>query len=135
MKQLSSLLLLMLVGCSGSSAPAVPPTTGDFVKNNEGVGTAQIFGIDFRVDVNSSGTSSDDAIDANFVDTKSSSARKHFSIGDDIKIELDSIDESEVRFIFNGQDFGTLNVGDKVVIDDARNVEVNGTSRLTNGSK
>ena len=114
-----------------SRIPAFP-TTGDFVKNDKGAGTAQVFGIDFSVRVNSGGASTDFAIDANFVEPEQSSARKRFTLGDDITIQLDSIDESEVRFVFNDQDFGTLNVGDKVVIDDERNVEVNGTPRSPN---
>jgi hypothetical protein len=81
------------------------------------------------IPVNSSGASTDDAIDANFVDSEKSSARKRFALGDEITIELDSIDETEVRFIFNERDFGTLNLGDKVGIDDERNVVVNGTRR------
>jgi len=129
MPKIISLVLLALVGCGGTSTPAIPPTTGDFVKNNDGVGTAEVFGIDFSVRVNSSGASTDDAIHANFVHPEQSSARKRFTLGDDITIQLDSVDESKVRFIFNDQDFGTLNTGDKVVIDDERHVEVNGTPR------
>jgi hypothetical protein len=130
MQKIISLVLLALVGCGGTSTPALPPTTGDFVKNNDGVGTAQVFGIDFSVRANSGGASTDAAIDANFVDPEQSSARKRFTLGDDITIQLESVDESKVRFMFNDQNFGTLNVGDKVVIDDERNVEVNGTPRV-----
>lgn len=129
MQRIISLVLLALVGCGGTSTPALPHTTGDFVKNKDGVGTAQVFGIDFSVRVNSSGASTDVAIDANSVDPEQSSARKRFTLGDDITIQLDSVDESEIRFIFNDQVFGTLDVGDKVVIDDERNVEVNGIPR------
>ena len=135
MQKLFPLLLLTLAGCGGSSTPTIPPTAGDFVKNNDGIGTAQVFGIDFSVTANSSGASTGDAIDANFVDPEQSSARKRFTLGDDITIQLDSVDESEVRFMFNDQDFGTLNVGDKVVIDDERNVEVNGNPRLPTSVK
>ena len=127
--------MLAIVGCSESSAPPIPPTAGDFVKNNDGFGTAQVFGIDFSVHVNASGTGTDDAIHANFVEPEQSSARKRFTFGDDITIQLDSVDASQVRFMFNDQDFGVLNVGDKVVIDDERSVEVNGTPRLPNSSK
>ena len=62
MQRIISLVLLTLVGCGGTSTPALPHTTGDFVKNNDGVGTAQVFGIDFSVRVNSSGASTDVAI-------------------------------------------------------------------------
>ncbi|MDE0866081.1 MAG: hypothetical protein OSA98_20020 [Rubripirellula sp.] len=123
-------LLVASVGCNRSSTPAIPPTAGDFVMNNFGVGTAQVFGIDFRVNVAGSGASTEWAINISFTDATKSSARKRFTIGDDIVIQLDSISESEVKFIFNDQNFDNLNVGDHVVIDDEQNVEVNGESRL-----
>ncbi len=130
MQKIILLTLLALTGCGGTSKPAIPPTLGDFVKNNKGIGTAQVFGIEFSVRVNSSGASTDDAIDANFVDPEKSNFRKRFTLGDDITIQLDSVDESKVQFLFNDQNYGTLNVRDKVVIDDDRNVEVNGKPRL-----
>ncbi|MCA9139005.1 MAG: hypothetical protein KDB00_19670 [Planctomycetales bacterium] len=123
------MVLLALVGCGGTSSIPIPPTTGDFVKNDDGAGTAQVFGIEFSVRVNSSGASTDDAIHANFLDPEQSSARKRFTLGDDIMVQLESVNGSQVRFMLNDQDFGALNVGDKVVIDDERNVEVNGTPR------
>ena len=126
MQKIVPLVLLVLVGCSGSFTPAIPPTAGDFVKSNDGVGTAKVFGIDFRVSVSSGGASTEDSIHANFLDPEQSSARKRFTFGDDVTIQLDSVNEVEVGFIFNEQDYGKLNVGDEVVIDDERNVEVNG---------
>ena len=126
--------LFVLAGCNRSSAPAIPPTAGDYVKNQAGVGTAQVFGIDFNVSVDSSGASTEDTIDANFVDPEKSRARKRFAFGEDVVIQLESIDKSRVVFIFNDQDFGSLKVGDQVSIDLERNVEVNGTARMPNGS-
>lgn len=130
MKRIIPLVLLALVGCSRPPTPPIPPTKGDFVKNDNGVGTAQVFGIDFSVPANSSGASTDDSIDAKFVDPEQSHAKKRFTLGNDVTIQLDSVSESEVRFVFNDQNFGTLKVGDKVVIDDEKKVEVNGTPRL-----
>lgn len=129
MQKIIALSLLALVGCGGTSTPTIPPTAGDFVKNNEGVGTAQVFGIDFSVRVKSSGASTNDAIEANFVDPEQSNARKRFTFGDEITIQLESLDAAKVRFLFNDQNYGTLNVGDKVVIDEDHMVEVNGTVR------
>jgi len=128
MRKLILLMLLAVLGCGETSTPAIPPIDDTFVKNDNGVGTARVFGIDFNARTHSSGASNEFAIDANFVDAEDSSAMVRFTLGDDITIQLDSIDESEVRFLFNDQDFGTLNVGDKVNIDDDRNIEVNGTS-------
>lgn len=132
MKLSLAVLFLALVGCSRSSPPAIPPTAGDFVRNDNGAGTARVFGIDFRVTVDASGASTTDAIDANLVDGGQSTARKRFSIGDDVTIQLDSVDASVVRFTFNEQDYGTLSVGDQVVIDAERQVEVNGAPRSPN---
>lgn len=130
MQKRLAVLLVTLVGCGSGATPAIPPTAGDFVKNSNGVGTAQVLGITFRVNVKSNGASTEDSIDANFIDVDQSKAQKRFTFGDEITIQLDSIDESKTTFKFNDQGFGNLNVGDEVVIDDARNVAVNGTSRL-----
>lgn len=132
MYKIICILLLAIVGCGTQPTPAIPPTSDDFVKNGNGVGTARVFGIDFRMKTDSSGASAQTEISANFVEPERSTARKRFSLGDDVTIELESIDESQVRFVFNKQDFGILYVGDEVVIDDQRDVEVNGTKRLPN---
>jgi hypothetical protein len=129
MHRTPAVMLLLLVGCSGEAPPAIPPTAGDFIKNNNGVGTAQVLGIDFRVSAESGGASTTDALNADFIAPDQSSARKRFSIGDDVAIQLDSVNESVVSFHFNDRDYGQLNVGDQVVIDGARNVEVNGIRR------
>ena len=128
-------LLLALVGCGRNSTSEIPSTTSaDIVSNQSGIGTAQIFGIDFRVNATSNGASGEHVY---FKSSKPNSSepdnlisRKRFTFGDDIAIQLDRISESNVQFMFNDQDFDDLNVGDKVVIDDERNVEVNGTPRL-----
>ena len=129
MQKFIPLALLLLYSCSESPAPPVPSTAGDFVDNNNGIGAAQVFGIDFSIGVTSSGASTDAAIHANFIEPEQSSAMKRFTLGDDITIQLESVNESEVRFTFNDQDFGLLNVGDKVVIDDERHVDFNGNHR------
>lgn len=123
-------LWVALVGCSSSSAPAIPPTAEDFVKNESGVGTAKVFGIDFRIAADSGGGTAEDKIHANFLDGEQSSASKRFTLGDDVVVQLDSINESEVEFRFNEKDYGTLKVGDQVVIDAEGSVEVNGAARM-----
>lgn len=135
MQKITLLVLLAFLGCGRNSPPSIPPTIGDFVANDDGVGTAKIFGIDFQVHVKSSGTTTDDSIEASFLEPERSTARKRLTLGDDITIQLDSVDESTVRFMFNEQNYGTLKTGDKVLINDARNVEVNGTKRLPDSAE
>jgi hypothetical protein len=53
MQKIISLVLLTLVGCGRTARPPLLPTDGDFVKNSNGVGTAQVLGIDFSVHANS----------------------------------------------------------------------------------
>ena len=130
MRRLVWILLLCVVGCGGTETLPIPPTEGDFVRNDNGVGTAVVFGISFRVDGDSSGASTEDSITANFVNVGESQAQKIFRIGDEIEVQLDSLSESEVEFRFNEQHFGRLSVGDEVVIGDDRKVEVNGIQRL-----
>lgn len=129
------LTLLGVVGCGPNPTVPIPPTAGDFVENNNGVGTARVFGIDFDIQANASGTSTDDTVRADFLDVEKSHATKRFTLGNDITIQLDRIDDSHARFQFNDQDFGTLHVGDKVVVDDKRAVQVNGELREANVPK
>lgn len=134
MHRLLSLVLLtqlfVYVGCSQSPEIPIPPTSGDFVKSEDGVGTAKVFGIDFQVAVSAGGASTEDEIHADFLEPEKSGASKRFTLGDEAVIQLDSINESEVEFVYNDQDYGTLKVGDQVVIDAEGNVTVNGTERM-----
>lgn len=129
MNKIIPVLLLLLTGCGGNVEVPIPPTAGDFVDNQNGTGTARVFGIDFQVSVEGKGVRSEGTIHANLVEADKSEATKSFTMGDDVSVQLESIDESEVRFVFNDQNYGTLQVGDKVVIDDQRAVQVNGTPR------
>jgi hypothetical protein len=53
-------------------------------------------------------------------------------LADDLTIELVTKDEGKlVNFRLNGRNFGDLKRGDKVVIDEERNVTVNGEKRTT----
>ncbi|MCA9171131.1 MAG: hypothetical protein KDB23_25840 [Planctomycetales bacterium] len=129
MNRIALLFLFVHVGCSGDSTPPIPSATRDFVTNSNGIGTAQLFGIDFRVNVTSSGATSTSSINANLVEADQSSARKRITFGDSIAIQLDSVDESMVSFSLNDRDYGKLNVGDFVEIDEDGKVKVNGVPR------
>ena len=129
MLRLTILIFLALTACDYGSAPRIPPSSGDYVKNAGDRSTAKVFGIDFRVSASSSGASSEGVLDADLATPQKSFAEKSFTLGDDIAVTLESIDESTVHFTFNGQNFGTLNIGDQVVIDDEEKVTVNGQSR------
>jgi hypothetical protein len=110
-------LIFSVTGCQRQVDIPIPPTNSGFIENSFGVSTARVFGIDFQ-------------IDANFFEPKKSLAKKSFTIGNDCAIELASINESTVNFRFQAQEFGVLRVGDRVIIDEKRNVIVNGEPRL-----
>lgn len=126
---LLSALLFTLFGCNSAPAPPFPPTVNDFVRNDPTGGTAKVFGINFQVETTSNGASTEFDFHANFADPSQSRAKIRFTFGDDVNVLLESIDQTKVRFQFNDRDFGTLNVGDEVTINEQRAVEVNGVIR------
>lgn len=135
MRKLLPLLLLAILGCRQEVESPIPPTAGDFVSNDNGVGTAQAFGIQFRLPAAAGSATTEDLIHADFNDFDKSTASKKFTLGDDVVIELNSVDAKTVRFRLNGQDFGMLQVGNQVEIDAERQVKVNGTARSPQGAE
>jgi hypothetical protein len=80
--------------------------------------------------VNSIGSGAENQIVPDVVNPDSSTIRRQFKIGDEITIQLTTVNASEVSFILNDRNFGSLNVGDEVEIYDERKVTVNGALRL-----
>jgi hypothetical protein len=127
---LFSSLIFSVIGCQRQVDIPIPPTNSGFIENSFGVTTARVFGIDFEIDGTSGGVNASTDTNVNFIEPKKSLAKKSFTIGKDCAIELTSINESTVNFRFQAQEFGVLRVGDRVIIDEKRNVIVNGEPRL-----
>jgi len=84
----SFILLLGFVGCRKKGS-TYPPTDGDFVKNRDGRGTAQVWGIAFDVaDPVGSGSSSqfEGGLHSN---PERTDARIKVTLGDDVNIRLE----------------------------------------------
>ena len=126
------MLVLALVGCRDKNQahpPTYPPSEGDFVKNIDGRGTAQIWSIDFEVAETVGRTVASHFEGGLHSDPEKTNARVNITLGDDVKIRLEKIPGSPITLQFNNEDYGTVEVGDKVVIDKERNVSINGQVR------
>lgn len=102
------LLLVACADCGGSFSPEIPLTACDCVNNDRSIGIARVIGIDFSGNANSGGVNTESSIEPDFFEPEQTGARKRFVLGDDIPIQLDSINELEVRFMFDDQDCGAL---------------------------
>ena len=124
---LSCTLLMVLVGCERKAASL---SAGPFkVDGTTGIATGQALGIDFEV-AGATGVQSE-------ADLKpgQSYGRVEFVLADDVKIQLEMPSGGRpITFQLNGTDYGKLEVGDKVVIDEDRNVTVNDTKRAPQSS-
>lgn len=127
-------ILAVHIGCGQNTATPYPPSSGDYVKNFDGRGTAKVWGITFDVaePVGRSAGSRFDGSPSN--DPEKTDARIEITIGD-VKILLEKIPGSPITFGFNGDNYGTLEIGDKVSLDNERNVKVNGSERKPEEAK
>ena len=120
-------LFTIASGC-GNTISTYPPSIDDYVKNSDGRGTAQMWGITFDV-VEPVGTSAGSSFDGSLsTDPKKTDARVDITLGD-VEIRLDKTPGNPITLTVNGNDLGTLEVGDTVSIDKDRNVQVNGAAR------
>ena len=120
--------LATLSGCEQGTG-TYPPSTGDYVKNSGGQGTAKVWGIAFDV-AEPVGSSAASRFDGSLSsDPEKTDARNEITIGDDVKFRLEKIPGVPITFEFNGKKYGTLEIGDKVSIDRERKVKVNGSLR------
>jgi hypothetical protein len=120
-------LLLGLLGCERKTI--YPVSDGSFSVNSDtGMATGKdAFGIDFEV-VGADRAESKSEVHGN----PKYSSRAEITLADDLTIELVTKDEGKlVNLRLNGRNFGDLKRGDKVVIDEERNVTVNGEKRTT----
>lgn len=111
-----------LVGCDRE---ATPFTVGPFdVNSDTGVATGNALGVDFAV-AGASGARLESG-----PGKVPGSGRAGITLADDLKIDLEMAEGGEtITFLMNGKEFGDLEKGDKVEIDQARNVKVNDTAR------
>lgn len=118
-------LFVALVGCQAETTSL---SSGSFnVNGNTGVATGEALGIYFEV-ANATGVQSKALLKAG--QPEHTSARTEITLADDAVIQLEMLESgSPISFQLNGKEFGTLNEGDRVVIDENRNVTVNGITR------
>ena len=119
-------LLLALVGCEKKAA-TLPVSDGTWTVNHDtGMATGKdAFGIDFEM---AGATKVESKFDLS--GNPENSSRVEVALADDLEIELVTMNGGDiVAFHLNGRKFGNLKRGDKVVIDEERNVTVNGETR------
>ena len=118
-------LLLALSSCqkeTASSSVSVGPFN---VNSDTGMANGQAFGIDFKA-AGVSGAEVTFELHGN----PQYSSRAEITLADDLNIELETVNEgNSVAFQLNGKKFGNLSKGDEVVIEEERNVTVNGEKR------
>jgi hypothetical protein len=129
-------LLLALTGCGErkTGTGTYPPTDGDFVTNLDGRGTAKVWGIRFEVADPVGAASGSEFEGGLHSDPEQTNARVKITLGDDVDIQLQKVPGSPITFKLNGKPYGTLEVGDRVIIDKERNVKVNDTARQPEGA-
>jgi hypothetical protein len=127
-------LILALVGCGEKKTSTYPPTDGDFVKNSDGRGTAQVWGMHFDVVDTVGNTAGSEFEGGLHSDTEQTDGRIKITLGDDVNIRLEKVHGSPITFKLNGKMYGALEVGDRVLIDKERNVKVNDTARQSEGA-
>lgn len=119
-------LLLTAFGCQQQVSTALSSSTvsvGPFsVDSESGLADGQAFGVDFKA----MGASSV-SVKFNLSGNPAQSSVSTIKLADDLSIELQTISDGDlVDFRLNGTKICDLEKGDKVVIDEERNVTVNG---------
>ncbi|MDA7918413.1 hypothetical protein OAK85_03480 [Mariniblastus sp.] len=122
-------LFLSPLGCNKQADIPLPPTDSDFIESTPNLLTARVMSIDFEVYTTSGGVTNATDINANFVDPDKSKHTIVLTLGDDQTIELNAVNETVVDFTYLKQKYGSLSVGDRVVIDKEGNIKVNGEVR------
>ena len=129
MKRPSTLALFCtlraLIGCESQSSSV---SSGQFhVDSDTGRATGKALGTNFEV---AGATRSQNVSQLVAGKPEHISARIEITFADDLTIRLEMLEGGgPISFKVNGNDFAALKKGDKVVIDENRNVTVNGTLR------
>lgn len=115
-------LLFALSGCqeqAGNTSVAVGPFS---VNSDTGLADGQAFGIEFEA-MGASKSEVKFMLSGNSQDSSNAS----ITLADDLHIKLKTMNEGKsVAFQLNGKEICNLAPGDKVVINEERNVTVNG---------
>ena len=116
----------LLVAIAGCGNDATPVDVGPFsVDGDTGVATGQAFGIEFNA-AQATGVE----LTSGTLNESGTSQRAQITLAADLRIELQTVDGAAgFTFQLNGRDFGTLQTGDAVAIDEERNVTVNDEKR------
>lgn len=119
------ILLLALPSCqkgTASSSVSVGPFN---VNSDTGMANGQAFGIDFKA----AGASRAE-VSFELHGNPQHSSLAEITLAQDLNIELETMnDGNSVAFQLNGTKIGNLAKGDEVVIEEDRNVTVNGEER------
>ncbi len=121
--------LMVFGGCGQEEIGTYPPSSGDFVENLDGRGTAKVWGIEFEV-LSVVGSLTRSQFEGGLhSDPEKTDAQIDINLGDDVAVHLEKRPGSGITFQLNGKSYGSLEVGDKVLIDSERAVQVNDVSR------
>lgn len=120
---ISGIVLASLLGCVGEKTSI---SSGSFhVDSNTGLAIGEALGIEFEV-ANATGVHTVSQLSAG--KPEHTSAQLEIKLAEDLTIRLEMLEAGgPVSLEVNDVEITTLNAGDRVVIDEDRNVTVNGT--------
>jgi hypothetical protein len=105
-----------------------PGAGGDYVRSGDGQATARIEGIEFTVIAPGSGRTGSSSRSSVGVLPGTSETRHEVTLGD-VVIVVEGRD-GRLTLSVNAADYGPVNRGDSVLINEAREVFINGQRRL-----
>lgn len=119
------ILLTSIVGCESQTSSV---TSGPFhVDSDTGQATGEALGIHFEV---AGANRAHNVSQLSAGEPEQTSGRTEITLADDLIIQLEMLEaDGPISFNVNGSDFAALKRGDQVVIDEDRNVTVNGTKQ------
>lgn len=131
--RIAILILLSSILLSGCGDDLYPPSSGDYVRTDSGLGQAQAWGIDFEIRNTGGGGAAVGGSGGRNVDPEKTDARKTVTLGQ-YEIVLEKVPGTPITMTINDQTYGTVEVGDRVTI--ARKiVRVNGVVREPESSE
>ena len=128
----AAILLLIMsfsMGCGDESKDPLswPNTDNDYARNVSNRGLAMSWGVFF--DVESTGNETVSTINEGTFGTEEDTEGTHTLILGDVTIVLSATPGKPINMTVNDRNHGVVKIGNKVKIDSARNVTVNGKPR------